>query len=75
MRMVRRNHILIKADNAEEAAAMATRVGATSCDNLDLYVEVAPNSASQSDKCVKVRKKHKTRKQKSFWVSDDEIPF
>lgn len=82
MRIVRRGTILIRADDAKEAAAMAGRFGYDSFawdDNCSFYAEVVPNSMEKSvnkshDKHDGHRNKGKSKKRKHCFF-DDDIPF
>lgn len=78
--IVRRSEILIRADNAEEAAAMAGRFG-FDCDTahwdkcFELYVNEA-NQERNGIKRVKNSKKHKAKRRKYAFINmSEDIPF
>lgn len=82
--IVRRGEILIRADNVEEAAAMAGRFGFDFDDSrlnnrFEIYVEATFNDVNQDSnyvKHVKKGKKHKAKKRKYAFINmSEDIPF
>lgn len=88
VRMVRREEILIRADNAKDAAEMATCFREDCWENkFELFVEEADNKADQGGETLKLptiptkaRKKHKKKNWRwkcrcEDFCQDDDIPF
>lgn len=78
MKLVRRGEVSIKADNAEEAAAMATRLGSAFLDNLELHVEVAldeANRVGKNGKSLKYAIAKRNKKMRKYLADDYDIPF
>ncbi len=89
VRMVRREEILIRADNAKDAAAMAMQFPMSSWeDEFELCVEAAETKADRGGETLKLptipttQASKKRKKGKWKWkcrcedhVKDDDIPF